>query len=51
MGSSLYVGFLLGAGHYGLAFAAPAAVGLLSVVWMLVLLGKNGLAKNDSAPQ
>jgi MFS family permease len=37
MGSSLYVGLLLGAGHHGLAFAAPAAVGLLGVVWMLVL--------------
>lgn len=37
MGSSLYVGLMLGAGYHGLAFAAPAAVGLLGVVWMLAL--------------
>jgi MFS family permease len=45
MGSSLYVGFLLDAGHSRLAFAAPAVVGLLGVVWMLVLL-KRGMGQS-----
>ena len=38
MGSSVYVGVLLSAGHPHVAFAAPAVVGLLGVVWMLTLL-------------
>ena len=46
MGSSLYVGFLLGAGHAMLAFVAPAVVGLLGVVWMLALL-KRGMGQSQ----
>jgi hypothetical protein len=41
MGSSLYVGFLLGAGQDVLAFAAPAIVSLLGVMWMLALLERG----------
>jgi MFS family permease len=46
MGSSLYVGFLLGAGQTMLAFAAPAVVGLLGVMWMLALL-KHGMGQSQ----
>ena len=46
MGSSVYVGVLLSAGHASLAFAAPALVGLLGVVWMLVLL-KRGMGQSQ----
>jgi MFS family permease len=46
MGSSLYVGFLLGAGQAMLAFAAPAVVSLLGVLWMLALL-KGGMAQSQ----
>ena len=41
MGSSLYVGVLLGAGYPRLAFAAPAVVGWLGMMWMLVLLKRS----------
>jgi MFS family permease len=36
MASSLYVGFLLEAGHFTLAFAMAAAVGLLGTIWIAV---------------
>ena len=49
MGASLYVGFLLSAGHHGLTFAAPAAIGLLGVVWMLALLKRCGAASHCGA--
>jgi MFS family permease len=44
LGSSVYVGLMLDAGHTGLAFAIPAAVGACGVVWMLVLL-KRGMLR------
>jgi MFS family permease len=36
MGSSVYVGVLLDAGRATLAFAVPAAVGLVGLLWMLI---------------
>jgi hypothetical protein len=38
------VGLLLNAGHRVAAFAAPAAVGLLGVLWMLVFRRRFALA-------
>jgi MFS family permease len=37
LGSSVFVGVMLAAGHPTAAFAVPAAVGALGVVWMWVL--------------
>jgi MFS family permease len=37
MGSSVYVGWLLDRGDARWAFGAPAAVGLVGVVWMVIL--------------
>lgn len=44
LGSSVYVGLMLGAGHTQLAFLVPAIVGACGVVWMLVLL-RRGILK------
>jgi hypothetical protein len=44
LGSSVYVGLMLGAGHPQLAFLVPAIVGACGVVWMLVLM-KRGILK------
>lgn len=43
LGSSLFVGFMLAAGHTQLAFAIPAAVGALGVVWMTLLTRRRRL--------
>ena len=43
LGSSLWVGFLLAAGRPTLAFAAPAVVGALGVLWMLALIRRGDL--------
>ena len=41
LGSSLFVGVMLHTGHAQLAFAGPAVVGALGVVWMLVLMRRR----------
>ena len=43
LGSSVFVGFLLAAGEPRIAFAVPAAVGVLGVTWMVVLLRRHSL--------
>ncbi len=43
LGSSVFVGLMLAAGHSRLAFAAPAAVGALGVTWMLILVARRRL--------
>ncbi|HUQ01118.1 MAG TPA: MFS transporter [Kofleriaceae bacterium] len=43
LGSSLFVGFVLAAGHPTLAFAVPAAVGALGVAWMTSLVARGVL--------
>jgi MFS family permease len=44
LGSSVFVGAMLATGHTTAAFAVPAAVGALGVVWMFVL-SKRGILK------
>lgn len=44
LGSSVFVGAMLAAGHTTAAFAAPACVGALGVIWMLVL-SRRGVVK------
>ena len=44
LGSSVFVGAMLATGHTTAAFAAPAAVGALGVVWMWVL-SRRGVLK------
>lgn len=44
LGSSVFVGFLLAAGEPRIAFAVPAAVGLLGVGWMVVLVRRHKLS-------
>lgn len=41
LGSSLFVGIMLHEGHRQLAFAGPAVVGALGVMWMLVLVQRR----------
>ena len=41
LGSSLFVGAMLHTGHRQLAFAGPAVVGALGVVWMVVLMRRQ----------
>jgi MFS family permease len=41
LGSSLFVGAMLHTGHPTLAFAGPAVVGALGVLWMLVLMRRQ----------
>lgn len=41
LGSSLFVGIMLHEGHRLLAFAGPAVVGALGVMWMLVLVQRR----------
>lgn len=40
-GSSVFVGIMLAAGHGSIAFAVPAAVGALGVIWMAVLVRRR----------
>ncbi len=37
LGSSVFVGVMLASGHATLAFAVPACVGALGVIWMSIL--------------
>lgn len=47
MGSSLFVGFMLAAGHSMAAFMVPAGLGLLGTIWMLRLASRPIAADNE----
>lgn len=44
LGSSVFVGAMLAAGHRTAAFAVPACVGALGVIWMAILI-RRGVVK------
>lgn len=46
MASSIYVGYLLEAGHFTAAFGIAAAVGAVGIIWMLWFLIRNGRPLN-----